>query len=76
MMWNEQLSLRVAQEIKRRYPNCRIIFGGAQVPHEPQEYFIKHPFIDFAKQTILWGRKCGRTLLKVEILKDQEVLIS
>ncbi len=48
MMWNEQRSLRVAQEIKRRYPNCRIIFGGAQVPHEPQEYFIKYPFIDFA----------------------------
>lgn len=46
MTWNEQLSLRIAEEVKRRYPQCLIIFGGAQPPHAPVEYFQEHPFID------------------------------
>ncbi len=45
-MWNEQISLHIAREVKRRYPRCVIMFGGAQVPHEPTEYFAQHPFID------------------------------
>ena len=45
-MWNEQLSLRVAEEIKRRWPQCLIVFGGCQLPHNPKEYFVLHPFID------------------------------
>ncbi len=47
-MWNEQLCLAVAEEVKRRYPKCIIIFGGAQPPHYPVEYFEKHPFIDIS----------------------------
>ena len=47
-MWNEYLSLHVASEIKKRYPNCLIIFGGAQCPHNPTEYFEKYKFIDVA----------------------------
>ena len=46
MMWNEQLSLQVAKEIKDKFPNCIIIFGGAQPPHRPIDYFKKYPFID------------------------------
>jgi len=48
MMWNEQLSLTVAKEVKRRFPECIIIFGGAQPPHSPVEYFEKFPFIDIS----------------------------
>ena len=48
MMWNEQLNLHVAREIKKRYPDVVIIFGGAQVPHHPEAYFREHPFIDVA----------------------------
>ena len=47
-MWNEQLNLAVAREVKRRFPDCVIIFGGAQVPHDPSAYFARHPFIDIA----------------------------
>ena len=43
MMWNEQLSLEIAAEVKRKYPDCTIIFGGAQPPHRPVEYFKKFP---------------------------------
>jgi radical SAM superfamily enzyme YgiQ (UPF0313 family) len=45
-MWNEQLNLHIAREIKSRYPECLIVFGGPQVPHYPAEYFAKYPFID------------------------------
>lgn len=47
-MWNEQLNLRVAAEVKRRWPACLIVFGGPQVPMEPAEYFARYPFIDAA----------------------------
>ena len=47
-MWNEQLSLAVARELKRRWPECLIVFGGAQVPHYPQAYLEQHDFIDVA----------------------------
>ena len=47
-MWNEQINLRVAEEVKRRYPECLIVFGGANVPHHPEQYFREHPFIDVA----------------------------
>jgi len=45
-MWNEQLNLRIAREVKERWPECLIVFGGPQVPHNPTDYFAKHPFID------------------------------
>ena len=44
-MWNEQLSLKVAQILKEKF-NTFIIFGGASCPHYPKEYFKKYPFID------------------------------
>ena len=47
-MWNEQINLRVAEEVKRLYPECLIVFGGPNVPHYPQSYFERFPFIDVA----------------------------
>lgn len=45
-MWNEQLNLRLAKQIKRCFPGCLIIFGGPQVPHDSEYYFRQYPFID------------------------------
>src|ERR1700692_980534 len=47
-MWNEQLSLQVAREIKSRWPACFTVFGGAQCPHESKSYLEQHGFIDVA----------------------------
>ncbi len=47
-MWNEQLNLHIAEKVKQRYQNCLIIFGGAHVPFDPENYFKKYPFIDVA----------------------------
>lgn len=45
-MWNENLELATAKEVKQRWPDCLIVFGGCQVPHHPKEYMEKYPFID------------------------------
>jgi len=47
-MWNEQLCLNVAKEIKQLFPECLIVFGGQQVPHDATEYLSQHTFIDIA----------------------------
>lgn len=49
-MWNEQLSLHVASEVKKKFPDCLILFGGPQVPHNALEYMKKHTFIDAASR--------------------------
>lgn len=45
-MWNEQLNLRVAEGVKRRWPDCLVVFGGPQVPYEATDYLGRNPFID------------------------------
>jgi len=45
-MWNEQLSLAVAGAIKQRCPDCLVVMGGPQVPHQPEAYMARHRFID------------------------------
>lgn len=47
-MWNEQLNLRVAAEVKRRWPNSLIVLGGSNVPHNPTDYMTRYPFVDVA----------------------------
>ncbi|MBP7063434.1 hypothetical protein [Ferrovibrio sp.] len=47
-MWNEQLNLKVAAEVRRRWPNCLIVFGGTDVPHHPTAYMERHSFVDVA----------------------------
>lgn len=41
-IWNQNYCLGLAEEIKNRWPNCFIIFGGPQVSGR----FLHYPFID------------------------------
>ena len=45
-VWNEQLTLRIASELKQRNKNCLIIFGGPHVPDNAETYMSEHKFID------------------------------
>ncbi len=45
-MWNEQLCLRVAEGVKRRFPGCFVLFGGRQIPGNGTAYLREHPFLD------------------------------
>ena len=43
--WNYQYNLEKARNIKERYPDCIIIFGGHQISRE-SDYLEKYPFIE------------------------------
>src|SRR5262249_56757190 len=49
-VWNWEMSVATAREIKQQYPRCLIVFGGPQVP-DPERldnFFESFPFIDIA----------------------------
>ena len=46
-LWNWRTSLKLAEEMRKKNPNCMIFFGGPQVPDDIDENFFKsYPFID------------------------------
>jgi radical SAM superfamily enzyme YgiQ (UPF0313 family) len=47
-VWNEQISLACARQLKERRPDLLIIFGGPQVPDRPEEFLRANPCIDVA----------------------------
>jgi putative methyltransferase len=52
-LWNWNHNLKTAEAIKKKWPECLILFGGPQVTKRPYEnsFFKKYPFID----TIIHG---------------------
>lgn len=52
VMWNERLNYHIAKEVKKKWPRCLIIFGGANVPMPPQHsivnWMMDHPYVDLA----------------------------
>ena len=45
-VWNIQISLAIAAELKRRNPRVLVVFGGPQVPDHPAEFMKQNRFID------------------------------
>jgi len=45
-VWNINISLKVAEELKLDNPDIFIVFGGPQVPDNAEEFLRKHEFID------------------------------
>ena len=48
-IWNYQLSLKIASEIKKRMKDCIVVFGGPQVPEstfEMKSFLEDNPFVD------------------------------
>ena len=46
--WNWEYSKVVAKAIKQSYPDCFILFGGPQIPDDPDRnaFFENHPYVD------------------------------
>lgn len=44
-MWSVEYNLDLAAAIKTKWPECKIVFGGVQIPDDT-EYLEKYPFID------------------------------
>ena len=45
-VWNWEITLHLAKEVKKINPECLIIFGGPQVPNHSEGFFEKYPFVD------------------------------
>ena len=46
-LWNWRTSLKLAEEVRKKNPNCMIFLGGPQVPDDINEDFFKsYSFID------------------------------
>ena len=47
-VWNYKYNKQVAEEIKKRFPDCIIVFGGWQQPiaDRSQGFFQEHPYVD------------------------------
>jgi len=46
-IWNENYTNALAQLIKKRWPNCLIVYGGPQVPQDTRnEWWEHHDYVD------------------------------
>ena len=45
-VWNKNISLAVAKDLKELNPNLLIIFGGPSVPNDAAEFMLEHQYID------------------------------
>lgn len=47
-MWNWNINCEIAQRVKKKYPNCLIIFGGQHQPlaDRNDKFFQEHPYVD------------------------------
>ena len=47
-VWNWSYNLTLATEIKKKYPDCKIVVGGPNIDKRDQNFFDKYPQIDYA----------------------------
>ncbi len=47
-VWNFQLSINIARQVKTESPDTLIVFGGPHVPNRIENFFDQYPFIDIA----------------------------
>ena len=47
-MWNWSLNCEIAEKIKAKYPDCKIMFGGQHQPLADRNlgFFKEHPYVD------------------------------
>jgi radical SAM superfamily enzyme YgiQ (UPF0313 family) len=46
-VWNVAYNEALAKAIKSRYPECKMIIGGAETPNKSQDFFEDKPYIDY-----------------------------
>ena len=46
-IWNTNYNQELAIAVKNKWPQCKIIMGGANVPDHDYSYFESRPYVDF-----------------------------
>jgi anaerobic magnesium-protoporphyrin IX monomethyl ester cyclase len=72
-LWNIQHFVELAEQLKQRHPDCRIVFGGPEAGPRGEELLNSHPEIDFVidGEGELAFRDLGRNLVEGAGLLDQ-----
>lgn len=45
-LWNWRYNESLAKAVRAIFPDCLIVFGGAQVPNDSKNFFVDHPYVD------------------------------
>lgn len=48
-LWNKNLSINTAEEVRKKFPEALIVTGGPSIPRDPElsdNFFRQHPYID------------------------------
>ena len=45
-IWNFEYNKKLAKEVKIKFPNCLVVFGGHQIPFDSEGFFVDHDYID------------------------------
>ncbi|MBE6785382.1 MAG: radical SAM protein [Ruminococcaceae bacterium] len=72
-IWNFEYNKKMAEKIKRLYPECYIVFGGPQISPD-SNLLEKHPFIDIL--IYYEGEVTFRDLLRALLYKERLSTIS
>lgn len=67
LSWNVNRSLKLARLVKEKYPECRVIVGGPEVPDKCEEFLTRHNYIDVAVHKE--GEETFKNILKENLLK-------
>ena len=70
-MWNDKLTLHVAEEVKRRLPHVQIIAGGPALYYEHDtSWFVKHWYVDAVCEYAGYGEVFITDFLDGKAVKD------
>ena len=45
-VWNWEITKKFADQLKKKNPNCLIVFGGPQIPDNSEGFFEKYTFVE------------------------------
>jgi len=74
-IWNHIEADNIAQEIKRRYPDCLIVYGGPQIDIKySSSFFVDHPWVDLVVPSDVYGEPILHYILdNFNTLKHQDI---
>jgi putative methyltransferase len=74
-IWNHLDADILAQEIRKHYPNCLIVYGGPQVDIKyTNDFFIQKPWVDLVVPSDVYGEPILTYILdNFDELKHQEI---
>jgi putative methyltransferase len=74
-IWNHKIGHRIAQEVRRRWPKCLIIYGGPQMDIKYNGNFFKEkPWVDLVVPSDVYGEPVLTAILNThDDLKPQNI---